>query len=166
MATLLAADPVPGLHHVLIDIFVADLCLVVFDADLVQRLIEAEVGHDRRHDLVVEEFAPLFHIQDVDVEHIVAGDHAALFVHTETPVRVPVIGKADVQAVLHHKLLQMLNMRTAAVRVDVEAVGLGIDHIGLGAQGVKHALRNLPGSTVGTVQAYLDILEAVFAHGD
>ena len=86
---------------------------------------------------------------------MVAGNDLALLVHSQTPVSITVIGKAHIQAVLHHKLLQHLNMGRACPLVDIQAIGLGIDHIGLGAQSIKNTLGNIPGSTVGAVQANL-----------
>ena len=166
MPALLAAETVAGLDHVLIDILVADLGLVIFDADLVERFIKAEVGHDRRNDLVVDQLAALFHIQTVYVQHMVARDDVALFIHAQAAVRVTVKGKANIEAVVNNILLQMLDMGTAAVRVDVIAVRLGVDDIGLGAERVEHGLCDLPGGAVGTVETDLDVLEAVFRHRD
>ena len=166
MSALLAAEAVAGLDHVLIDVLVADLGLLVLDAHLVEGLVEAEVRHDGGDDLVVEELAALLHVQAVDVQRVVAGDDIALLVHTEAAVGVAVVGKADVQALVHHELLQMLDMRRAAVGVDVVAVRLRVHDIGPGAERVEHGLRDLPGGAVGHIQAHLHVLEAVLAHGN
>ena len=97
---------------------------------------------------------------------MVAGDDVALLVHTEAAVGVAVIGKADVEVVLDHELLQALNVGGAGVQVDVQAVGLVVDDIGVCAQRVKHALGDVPAGAVGAVQADLDAAEGVDAQTD
>ena len=139
MAALLAADAVAGLDHVFIDVLIADLGLFILDADAVQRLVEAEVRHDRGDDLVVQELAAFLHIEAVDVQNVVAGDDVALFIHAQAAVRVAVIGKADVQALLHDELLQMLDVRRAAVGVDVVAVRVVVHHVDLRADAAPFA---------------------------
>ena len=52
------------------------------------------------------------------------------------------------------------------VLIDVVAVRVGVDDVGLGAQGVKDAFCNVPGGTVGAVQAHLHALEGVHAQAD
>ena len=162
MAGLLSADAVSVPDHILVDVFVADSSLLVSDACLVKGLIESEVGHDRSHNRVVEELAPLLHVATVNIEDVVARDHIALLIHTKASVRVAVIGKAGVQILFQYKLLQMLNMGGAAVRVDIEAVGLVIDHIGLGAERVKYGLGDGPCRAVGCVQTDPLAVKAIF----
>ena len=164
MAALLAAQAVSGFHHVLVDVFVADLGLVILDAHLIQRLVQAEVRHNRRHNLVVQELAALLHIQAVNIQGMVAGHNVALLIHAEAAVGISVIGKADIQAVLYHEFLQVLNVRAATIRVDVVAVRRVVHHVSLCAQGVEHRLRNGPGRAVCDIQADLHILEAVLGH--
>lgn len=41
------------------------------------------------------------------------------------------IGKAHIQSVVHHIFLQHLNVGGAGVLADVEAIGLGVDDVGL-----------------------------------
>ena len=75
---------------------------------------------------------------------MVTGDDIALFIHAEAAVGIAVIGKADVKVILDNELLQPLNVGGAGVEVDVQAVGLIVDDIGVGAQCVKDALGNVP----------------------
>ena len=118
MTGFLTADAVAGLDHVFINIFVADIGLVVLDTYLVKRLEEAEVAHDRRNDLVVQELSSFLHVNAVHIDDVVAGDHVALFVNGKTAVSVAVIGKADVETVVNNELLQMLNVSGAAIGVE------------------------------------------------
>ena len=57
-------------------------------------------------------------------------------------------------------------MGRAGVPIDVQAVGLVVDDVGICAQGVKHRLGNVPARTVGAVQTHLDPLEGVDAQGN
>ena len=90
---------------------------------------------------------------------MVAGDDVALLIHTEAAVSVAVVGKADVEVVLHNELLQTLNVGGAGVQVDVQAVGLVVDDVGVCTESIKNALGNVPAGTVGAVQADLDPLK-------
>lgn len=97
----------------------------------------------------------------VNVQDVVAGDDVALFIHAEAAVGVAVVGKADVEVVLDDELLQTLNVGGAGVQVDVQAVGLVVDDVGVCTESIKNALGNVPAGTVGAVQADLDPLEGV-----
>ena len=92
---------------------------------------------------------------------MVAGDDVALFIHAEAAVGVAVVGKADVEVVLDDELLQTLNVGGAGVQVDVQAVGLVVDDVGVCTESIKNALGNVPAGTVGAVQADLDSPEGV-----
>ena len=166
MAALLPADAGATLLHILVDVLVAHLSLGVVDAQLIQGLVQAEVGHDGGHHRVGHQLAPLLHVAAVDVEDVVAGDDIALFVHAQAAVGVAVVGEAHVQALLHHQFLQTLNVGGAGVEVDIQAVGLCVDDSGVGAQGVKHGLGDVPAGAVGAVQAHLHAPEGIHTQGN
>ena len=161
VAALLAADAAAVFGHVLINILVTDGSLGVADALLVERLVQTEVGHDGGDDGVHQQLAALFHIAGVNVQDVVAGDDVALLIHAEAAVGVAVVGKADVKVVLHNELLQTLNVGGAGVQVDIQAVGLVVDDVGVCTESIKNALGNVPAGTIGAVQADLDPLEGV-----
>ena len=166
MSALLAAQTAAVGHHVLVDVLVAHGGLGVADVQLVEGLVQAEVAHDGGDHGVAQELAPLLQVPAVDVEDVVAGDDVALLVHAHAPVRVAVVGKAHVQTVVDDEALQHLDVGGAGVHVDVVAVRLGVDDVGLGPQGVKDGLGNVPGGAVGAVQTHLHTLEGVHAQGD
>ena len=161
VAALLAADAAAVFGHVLINILVTDGSLGVANALLVERLVQTEVGHDGGDDGVHQQLAALFHVAAVNVQDVVAGDDVALLIHAEAAVGVAVVGKADVEVILDDELLQTLNVGGAGVQVDVQAVGLVIDDVGVCTESIKNALGNVPAGTVGAVQADLDPLEGV-----
>ena len=166
MTGLLAADAVAVLDHVLIDVLVADLGLLVLDADLVEGFVQAEVAHDGRNDLVVDELVLLFQVQAVDVDDVVAGDDVARLIHAQAAVGVAVVSKADVEPVVHHELLQVLDVSGAAVRVDVVPVRVVVHDEGLCAESVKDRFGDGPCRAVRDVEADLDVLEAVLRQRD
>ena len=94
---------------------------------------------------------------------MVASHDIALLVHTQATISVTIESKTDIQTVLHHKLLQTLNMGRASIVVNVQAVGLIVDDVGICAQSIEHRLSDIPACTVGTVQADLDTLERIDA---
>ena len=63
---------------------------------------------------------------------------APVCVDREAPVGVAVEGEAGVGPVLDDGLLQVVEVRRAAVVVDVEAVGLGVDRDDRGAELLEH----------------------------
>lgn len=87
-------------------------------------LVQAEVGHDRRDDLGIAEAALRLHITRADVEDLVTVDDRAVFIYGQAAVGVAVEGKAHIQPVETDVLLQVLDVRRAAVTVDVRAVGV------------------------------------------
>ena len=97
---------------------------------------------------------------------MVAGDNITLLVYAQAAISIAVIGKTDVQPFLYHELLQALDVGGTGIVVDVQAIRLIVDDIGVCPQRIKHALGNVPAGTVGAVQTDLDTLEGVDAQGD
>ena len=149
--------------HVLIDVLVAHSGLSVTNTLLIKSLVQAKIGHDRGNDGVSQQLATLLHVATVDVQDMVAGNDITLFIHTQATVSIAIEGKTDVQTVLHHELLQTLDVGRASVVVDICAVGLVVNDVGICAQSIKHRLGNIPVCTVGAVQTNLDALEGVDA---
>ena len=56
-------------------------------------------------------------------------------------------------------------MGGAAVRIDVQSVGLIVHHMCLRTQGVKHVFGNGGRASVGTVQGHLHVLEGTGGNG-
>ena len=101
----------------------------------------------------------LVQVHAAHVQNLVAVDHTAALIHGQAAVGIAVVGKAHVQALLHHVALQALHMRGATVHIDVKSVGRGIDHAHVGAQRVKHRLGHRGRRTVGAVDVDLDALQ-------
>ena len=97
---------------------------------------------------------------------MVAGDDIALLVHTQAAVSIAIKGKANVQTVLYHELLQALDMGRTSIIVDVQTVRLVVDNVGVSTQSVKHTLSDIPACTVGAVQTDLNALEGVDTQRD
>ena len=161
MTALFAAETAAVGCHILINILIAHGGLGIIDTALVKGFVKAEIGHDRGNHGVHQQLAPFLHILTVDIKDMVTGDNIALFVHTQAAVGIAVVSKANIQAILHNVLLQHLNVGGACIAVDVVAIGFRIDHVGLRTHGIKHGLCDIPGGTVGAVQANLDALERI-----
>ena len=166
VAALLTTDAAAVLGHVLVNILVAHSGLGVADALFVKGLVQTEVGHHGRDDGIVHQLAMFLQVAAIDVQNVVAGDDIALLVHAQAAVGVAVVGKADVEMILDHELLQALDVGGTGIVVDVQAVRLVVDDVGVGTQSIEHRLRDVPAGTVGAVQADLDSLEGVDAQAD
>ena len=108
----------------------------------------------------------LLHVAAIDIQNVVTGDDIALLVHTQAAVSIAIKGKADIQTVLYHELLQALDVSRASIIVDIQAVRLVVDDIGIRTQSVKNRLSDIPACTVGAVQTNLHALEGVDAQAD
>ncbi len=166
MARLLAADAVAVCLHRLVDVLVAHVRLYGVDAGLLQGLEQAEVRLGGGNHRVADELPALLHVLAVHVQDVVAGHDISLLIDRKAAVRVAVVGKADIQAVLQDKVLEGLDVGGAHVPVDVEAVWLVADHIGVRAEGIEHRLCDGPGAAVCAVKADFDAAEVVDAEGD
>ena len=65
-----------------------------------------------------------------DIQNVVAGNHFTLFIHAQAAVRVAVVGKAHIQAVILDELLQMLDMSRAGILIDGHILHGASDIIG------------------------------------
>ena len=166
VAALLAAQGEAVLAHAGVDEAIAHGGLLVVEAGGVERAEQAEVAHDGGHHGLAREAAVLVEVGAAHVEDEVAVDHVAALVHRQTAIGVTVIGKAHVQAVLHHEVLQALDVGGAAVHVDVEAVGGVVDDVRLGAQGVKDRTGHRACRAIGAVEANLVALQRESAAGN
>ena len=97
---------------------------------------------------------------------MVACDHVALLIHAEASVRITVIGESDVETFLDNELLQMFNMCTSAICIDVIAVRLIVHHICLCSERIEDALSDRPCGAICNIKTHLDVLEAVLGHGN
>ena len=163
MTALFTTDTATILGHVLIDVLVAHGSLDVADALLIKGFVQTKVRHDSGDHSVCQQFATFLHIAAVDVQDVVASDDIALLIHAQATVSITVESKADIQTILHHELLQTLDMGRTSVVVDVQTVGLVVDDVGICTQSIENRLSDIPACTVGAVQTDLHALEGVDA---
>ena len=166
MTTLLTTNAAAVLCHILVDILITNGGLGITDALLIKCLVQTKVGHDGGNNSVGQQLAALLHVAAIDVQNMIASNDIALLVHTQTAVSVSIVCKAHVQTFLHDELLQALDVRRAGIVVDVQAIRLVVDYIGICAQCVKDRLCNIPRATVSAVQTNLDTLERIDAQRD
>ena len=161
MSRLLAAQRTAVLLHVFVNVLIAHLRLGVVDALALQRLIEAEVGHHRRHHRVVDELAALLHVLAAEIEDVIAVDDLPLLIHAEAAVGIAVKSKTDIEPLLLDELLQPFDVRGARIAVDVQPVRLRIDDIRRRPERFKDRPCDAPGGAVRAIETDLEILEGI-----
>ena len=119
--------------------------------------LEAHVAHGRGHDLARPEPPGLLHVEGLDEQGVVAVEQAAVPVHPQGPVGVPVVGDADRRPRLADARGQPLGMERAAAGVDVRAVGRRVERLDLEAEPGETSRRDGRAGAVGAVD---DDLEA------
>ena len=143
MAGLLAADNGAVREHALQNIAVAHGGLDHLEALLLHGDGEAQVAHDGRDDLGVGELAASSQIGAADGQDIVAVDLVALAVHEQHAVGVAIVCQADVGVGAQHELAQGLEVRGAALDIDVGTAVVGVDGMDRGAQALQRGGRGL-----------------------
>ena len=166
MPRLLTAYAVAMPHHVFVDVLISYGSLRIINPHIVQSLIQAEITHHCGDNGVGYQFASLFHITGIDIHNFVTVHHCAGFVYGKAPIRVTVIGKAHVHAVLHHVLLESFNVGRSSIVVDIYTVGAVVQNIDIRSQRPKHTGSNGPGTAISTVQGHFFALKGVYRQRD
>ena len=96
MAGLLAAEAVAAPLHLLVDVFIADLGLLIGNPLSLQCFVESEIRHNRGHDAIVCQFAALLHVLAADIEDAVAVHQLAVLIDRKAAVRIAVKGKTEI----------------------------------------------------------------------
>ena len=124
MTGLLTAEDISVCAHVFGNIFISDGRLFIADSQRVKSFIQSHIAHDRCNYLLFAEYSAVAHIFAANIEDMIAGDNIALFVDGQTAIGVAIEGKADVELVVENKPLHLLDMRRAAVYVNIYTVGV------------------------------------------
>ena len=86
----------------------------------------------------------------------------SLFVHAKATIRISIICKAHIQAIIHYEFLQMLDVRRSAIGIDIKSIRGIIYYICLCTKGVKHSLGYGPCCAICYIQPNFDVFESVF----
>ena len=138
---------------------VADRGLLDPDAVGLHGQAEAEVGHHRHHDGVVDQLAPPVTVHGADGDEVIAVDQRARGVDAHHPVGVPVEGQAGIGPDSQDPGLQVLGVGRAAAGVDVGAVGRGVDDLDGGPEPFEGARRPARRRAVGAVHDEVEPLQ-------
>ena len=111
MARLLAAEDISVCTHILRNVFIADRGFFISDTECVKCFVKPHVAHNGRDDLLLAEYSAVAHIFAADIKNMVAGYDVALFVHRKASVGVTVKREADIELIIEHEFLHLLNMR-------------------------------------------------------
>ena len=161
MSGLLTTDTATVLLHIFVHILVSNSSLSIAYSKLIECLVQTKIGHNCGHNSIGKKLVPILHVATVYVENMITCNDISQLIHTETAIRITIIGKANIKAVIYHKLLQSLNMSRTGIIIDIEAIWLSIDHIALGTERLKNGLSHIPGASVGTVKTDLHTLEGI-----
>ena len=161
MSGLLATNTAAVLLHIFVHILVSNSSLGIAYSKLIESLVQTEIGHNCGHNSIGKKLVPILHVSSVYVKNMITCDDIAQLVHTKTTVRITIIGKANIKAVIYHKLLQSFNMSRTGIIIDIEAIWLSIDHIALGTERLKNGLCHIPRASIGTVETDLHPLEGI-----
>ena len=110
----------------------------VNDSGSVQCLVKTEIAHDRGYNRIARQLTLALQILGADVHDLVTVHFIAVLIHSQAPVGITVKSETNVQFILFHIFLQGLNMCTAAVPVNVQAVRFIVYNIGFCAQRVEY----------------------------
>ena len=105
MTALLAAKAVLVLVHASVDVFIANVGLLVRKASVVEGLEQAKVAHNGGDHGLLSQATILVEVGAADVEDQVSVNHVTALVNCQAAVSVAVVGKAHVKTVLNHKTL-------------------------------------------------------------
>ena len=105
MTRLLAAQAEAALTHLGIHMTVAHAAGHGTQTGKLQRLDQAKIASDRRHHGTARKATVLVQVHTAHVQDLVAVDHAPALIHGQAAIGIAVIGKAHVQALLHHVAL-------------------------------------------------------------
>ena len=151
MAGLFTADDGAVREHALQNVAVAHSGLDHLEPLLLHSDGEAQVAHDGRDDLGVGELAASGKVRTADSQDVVTVDLIALAVHEQYAVGVAVVGQTDISMGAQHELAQGLEVRRAALNVNVGAAIIGVDGMDRSTQALQRGGRSLAGSTVTAV---------------
>ena len=166
MARLLAAQAVAIGMHAGKYVFVTHCGGFVVQVRLFKGFQHAEVAHNRGDNRTARQATMLVQVHTAHIQDKVAVYHMAALVHREAAVRIAIVGKAHIKALLHNKALQTVDMRGTAINVDIEAIGGIADNANIGTQGIKNRLCNRRGGTIGAVKTNLYALQREIRAGN
>src|SRR5579862_58026 len=142
MTGVLASELPALLDELLQYIAIADLRAQQSNPGLRQRLLQAQVAHERANHTAGEHAAPLVIARD-NVQELIAIVETAFAVGHHQTVAVAVERDAEVGTVCAHLLREVNRVRRADAFVDVDAVGLVADGDDVRAKLVKHGRRDV-----------------------
>ena len=166
MARLLAAQAVAIGMHASKYVLIAHCSGFVVQVSLFKSLQHTEVAHNRGDNRSSRQATMLVQVHAAHIQDKIAIYHMAALVYRKATVCIAVISKAHIKTLLHNKTLQTVDMRGAAVNVDIEAIRGIADNANIGTQSIEHGLCNRRGRTIGAIKANLYALQGKIRTGN
>ena len=154
------------LHHIFAHILITDCCLFRLDSFFFQSTVQTNIRHNSCHHCIVCQLPMLLHISSTDIHDSITVDNISLFIHSNTAIRIPVIGKACIHFMILYKICQHFNMGRTTIRIDIRSIRFIVDDQCLCSQCIKHILCNRRSTSVGTVQCHRLILKRSCCNGN
>ena len=155
MPRLFPAEDITLVQHLLEDIPVAYSRLHALNPLGSQCLVKPEIAHDRYDRRILNQLALFLKRAGQQIDNHISVDLAALFIDSQTAVRVAVKGDSDIRAFLDNRFRQFVQMSRAAAQIDVAAVRLVADNRQIRAGSFEIRRRRHHGSAVCAVDNYL-----------
>ncbi len=137
MAALFAAERGVQTHHLLQHVFIAHRSTNHADAFALQRLFQAEVGHNGGYYRAAVQMSGSLERPSAGQKHSVTVHNLSAPGDENGAIGVAIERHAEIGAVGQHGFPQAFHMQSAAVQVDVAAVGRAVERRHRGAQPLK-----------------------------
>ena len=160
MTGLLTTERIASASQFLEHVSIANSGGTHLDSRFAHGDVQTEVAHDGRDQHVVDESAAGMQCGGQNGHDRVAVDQLSGRVDCEASVGVAVERDAEVGAVFQNGRLQLLHVRRAAVGVDVDAVGFGVDGGDGGTSTGEHLRTHLCRSTIRAVDDDVESVES------
>ena len=125
MAGLFPAERCSQPHHLFQHVLIANRSAHHADTAALQRFLQSQVGHDGRYQRVLRQVSRGFHGASQHQQHCVSIHHLAAPGHENGSVGVAVEGHSEMSFRGQHRGLQSFQVQSAAVQIDIAAIGLG-----------------------------------------
>ena len=139
MARLLAAEREAALDHLFHHVLVADRGADHLDAAIAKRDLEADVAHHRRDHGGARQPAAILQVDRRHQQDGVAVDDPAGVIDEQRAIAVAVERHAEARLRRHHRLREAVEVRRAAIEVDVAAVGRDADRLDVETRAARNS---------------------------
>ena len=100
-----------------------------------------------------------FQIFPADIQNVISIDQVALRIHSDQTICIAVKRQSQIEDPAFHQFLQRLRMRGTTLGIDVNAIGLAVNHRAVRAHPPQQLLRGRRRRTVGQIQRQMELFK-------